>query len=405
MTWHPPAPPTAGWTTLRRKRSIDLQGEAAVAIETRIEGHPEAVRGVSHWLRSSLAVRVSDAATAIYSARNRADAGWQGPAGEAFRAKMSSCAQKTDELSSAAVSAAQHLDAYAAILERARDDMRYTRKCAAAAGLVVHGYTIEHPEPEPAASSEAPNAVSSPGSSHLHAARVTAYHAAEKEAEAARKIAKIGVDTLNNVWSDITQRWFLLLGDLTSGAAGTLAAKHSSVLGQQAQFLAAESARLLERARAAPSGTSPAQIYRDFDLGRAAAHQADDLTVAASDFDRNAAAWGLRAGTALAVAGIAYDIADGKPVAQAVVSGGVGFGASVAAGAAIGTLIPVPVVGTAVGAVGGAAVGVFASGAVDSLWQNGLGDVGGAIEAGMDAVGNAGQAAGGLAEDAWNAIF
>jgi len=83
----------------------------------------------------------------------------------------------------------------------------------------------------------------------------------------------------------------------------------------------------------------------------------------------------------------------------------VGFGASVAAGAAIGTLIPVPVVGTAVGAVGGAAVGVFASGAVDSLWQNGLGDVGGAIEAGMDAVGNAGQAAGGLAEDAWNAIF
>jgi hypothetical protein len=65
----------------------------------------------------------------------------------------------------------------------------------------------------------------------------------------------------------------------------------------------------------------------------------------------------------------------------------------------------VPVVGTAVGAVGGAVVGVFASGAVDSLWQNGIGDVGGAIEDGAQAVGDAGESVGGLAKGAWDAVF
>jgi len=41
----------------------------------------------------------------------------------------------------------------------------------------------------------------------------------------------------------------------------------------------------------------------------------------------------------------------------------------------IGSVIPVPVMGTAVGALGGAVVGIFASGAVDSLYKNGIGHV------------------------------
>lgn len=240
---------------------------------------------------------------------------------------------------------------------------------------------------------------------NAHVTRLAAYRTAQTEADGARRLAKLAADTLNNVWSDITQKWFLTLGDLTNGAAGTLAAKHSSVMGKQAQFLTSESARLLERARTAPAGTNASQIYRDFDLSRTAAYRTDDVAAVAENVQRNAAKWGLRAGGALAVGGIAYDIAHGKPAAQAIASGGVGFGASVAAGAAIGTLVPVPVVGTAVGAVGGAAVGVFASGAADSLWQNGIGDVGGAIEDGAEAVGHAGAGLGGAAEDAWNAIF
>ncbi|MDH6680594.1 hypothetical protein M2284_004823 [Rhodococcus sp. LBL1] len=72
------------------------------------------------------------------------------------------------------------------------------------------------------------------------------------------------------------------------------------------------------------------------------------------------------------------------------------------AGAAIGTTVPG--LGTAVGAVVGVGVGLFTSGAIDSLYQNG-GDVSDAIGAGFDAVGDAGAAVGGLAKGAWDAIF
>lgn len=59
----------------------------------------------------------------------------------------------------------------------------------------------------------------------------------------------------------------------------------------------------------------------------------------------------------------------------------------------------------AVGAVGGAAAGLFASGAADSLFQNGAGGVGGAIEEGAKTVGDTGTVIGALAEDAWDAVF
>lgn len=387
-----------------------------MGIDTKIDGNPESVRGAGHWLRDSLAKSVSDAATQIYNARNRANAGWGGEGGEAFSGKMTTGAEKTDQLSAAAKTAAQNFDTYAADLQRAQEDMRKVRERASGAGLTVNGDVIEDPGSGPSAPGAAPTgeaatpeAVKAHGdavtASSAHAAKVTAYNKAKTESDDASHIAKLAGDTLKNVWQDVTQKWFLVVGDLTSGAAGTLAAKHSSILGKQAKFLSEESAKFLDRARTAPAGSPASQIYRDFDLGRAAAYQADDVAAAAKNSDVNAGKWGLRAGGALAVAGVAYDIANGKPAAQAIVSGGIGFGASVAAGAAIGTLIPVPIVGTAVGAIGGAVVGVFASGMVDSLWTNGVGDVGGAIEDGAKAVGDAGKAIGGLAEDAWDAIF
>lgn len=387
-----------------------------MAIDTKIEGDPESVRSASHWLRDSLATGVSDAATQIYNARNSADAGWKGPAGDAFSSRMTTGAEKTDELANAATGVAEDIDTFAADLQRAQDDMRTVRQNAAAAGLTVNGEVIEDPGPGPADPGAAPSGEAATpeavaahddavAASRAHAAKVRAYNKAETGADAARHIEKLAADTLKNVWNDITQKWFLVVGDLTAGAAGTLAAKHSSILGKQAQFLADESARFLDQARTAPAGSSASQVYRDFDLGRAAAYQADDVAATARNVDSSAAKWGFRAGGALAVAGVAYDIANGKPPARAIVSGGVGFGASVAAGAAIGTMIPVPVVGTAVGALGGAVVGVFASGMVDSLWENGIGDVGGAIEDGAEAVGDTAAAVGGLAEDAWNAVF
>ncbi|WP_280760873.1 hypothetical protein [Prescottella agglutinans] len=49
-------------------------------------------------------------------------------------------------------------------------------------------------------------------------------------------------------------------------------------------------------------------------------------------------------------------------------------------------------------------VGLYTSGAIDSLYQNG-GDISEANGAGFDAVGDAGAAVGGLAKGAWDAIF
>lgn len=387
-----------------------------MSIDTTIQGNPAIVRGVSIWLRDSFAASVSEAAGQIYQARNSADAGWHGEAGEAFSGKMTIAARKTDELAAAANSAAENIDTYAAELHRAQEDMRRVRERAAAAGLTVNGDIIEEPGkgpptpgPPPTGIAATPEAVSahsdSVAASNAHASKVAAYNTAKTESEAAKNIAKIGADTLKNAWQDIRQKWFLTVGDLANGGAAALAAKHSSILGKQAKFLTEESAKLLERARTAPASTSASQIYRDFDVGRAAAYQADDVAVTAKNIDGNAAKWGFRVGGALATAGVVYDIANGKPVAQAITSGAVGFGASVGAGALIGSAIPVPVVGTVAGAIGGAVVGVFTSGMVDSLWQNGVGAVGDAIEEGASAVGEAAEAVGSAIGDAWDAIF
>jgi hypothetical protein len=120
----------------------------------------------------------------------------------------------------------------------------------------------------------------------------------------------------------------------------------------------------------------------------------------------------------LAATGFAIheDMEEGESATQATVSNVAGMGASIAAGAyiggAIGTAIPVPVVGTVtgvvVGAVVGTAVGAFTSGAIDSLWDSGLdslGDAGQAVEDGWNEIKDTGEAVGDLASDAWNAVF
>ncbi|WKG05093.1 WXG100 family type VII secretion target [Mycolicibacterium sp. HK-90] len=356
-------------------------------IDTKIEGDPNAVRSAANWMRSTLATKISNTVDQIHSARTTASGDWQGDAGGAFVARMTSGATKAEALEASVISSAQTIDNFATELQRAQTDMQSVRDNAAAAGLTVDGFTIHSPRP---ATPE----------------KIDAYATALNGAEAARTLEKLAGDTVKNAWADLTSKWFFVVGDLINGAAGGLIAeKHVSLLQAKAEFLKADAAKFLDLAKSAPPGTPAAQIYRDFDQSRIFAHSADDALKAADDAKAKAGRIGLKVGGALAVGGIAYDIAHGKDVEQAIVSGGVGFGASVLAGAAIGTAIPVPVVGTVVGALGGAVVGVFASGAVDSLYQNGIGSVGDAISDGFAAVGDTGTAIGGLAKDAWDAIF
>lgn len=385
-------------------------------INTKLEGNPESIRGVSHWLRTRLKQSVSEATDRIYETRNKANAGWSGTAGKAFSSKMSTAARKTDDFTAATTSTVEAIEQYAAKLQQAQEDMHAVRKRAVNAGLTVSGQIIEEPGPAPATPGDRPTgkaATDEALAAHTdavaaadnHTAKMAAYERAQEESDAAKHLEKVWRDTLTNVKNDLTQKWFITVGDLANGTASTLAAKHSSILQKQAGTLSDEAADLLNRANNAPAGTAPSQVYDDLDRGKATMQQADDVAKSADKVDASSAKWGFRASGALAAGGVVYDIANGKPWDQAVVSGGVSFGASTAAGAAIGTAIPVPVLGTAVGAIGGAAVGVFASGMTDSLWQNGVGELGGAIEDGAEAVGQTGAAVGGLAKDAWNAVF
>ncbi|MUM19942.1 hypothetical protein FZI91_00125 [Mycobacterium sp. CBMA271] len=385
-------------------------------IDTKVEGSPDGVRSTAAWLRNTLGGQISNATDKIVDARNTADAGWHGDSGDAFVKRMTSGSTKADGLETAAADSARAFDNYAAEIQRTQSDMQRVRDDATAAGLTVDGSVIQEPGPAPPApgtppsgDAATPQAVAAyndaVAASDHHAKLVTAYNTAMTNADAARKIEKLATDTLNNVWADIKGKWFFVAGDLINGAAGALAAAHSSTLLKHSKFLADESAKYLDLAKNAPPGTPAAAIYRDFDTSKVLAQTADDAAKAGASAEARAGRIGLKVGGVLAVGGIVYDIANGKDVDQAIVSGGVGFGASVLAGAAIGTAIPVPIVGTAVGAVGGAVVGIFASGAVDSLYQNGISGIGDAIGDGADAVADTGKAIGGLAKSAWDAVF
>ncbi|NKU56348.1 hypothetical protein GS881_23320 [Rhodococcus hoagii] len=158
----------------------------------------------------------------------------------------------------------------------------------------------------------------------------------------AREVWAFSLQTLANVWSDIMGKWFFIVADLVNGAAAYLAARHVIALKEQAKFLSKEAEKFLELARTAPAGSPASVIYRDLDLSRVLKEGADDAAASAIKSEANAGRIGFRVGGALSAAGVAYDIYNGKPVEQAVVSGAGGFGASLAAGALAGRQSDLP---------------------------------------------------------------
>jgi hypothetical protein len=71
----------------------------------------------------------------------------------------------------------------------------------------------------------------------------------------------------------------------------------------------------------------------------------------------------------------------------------------------IGSFVPIPVVGTVAGAVGGLIVGVAFSAGLDRVYDELPKNVTDSIEGGLDRVGNTIGDAGGAIKDAWNSIF
>ncbi|WP_216212599.1 WXG100 family type VII secretion target [Amycolatopsis aidingensis] len=397
-------------------------------IDTKIEGDPGSITSAATWVRDSLASTVTDTASQIYRARNSADAGWRGTAAEAFRDRMTQGARTTDEFAGTAKTMAQKFDDIAADLKRAQSDMENIRTQASSAGLAVNGEVIADPGPAPAApgpkptgDAATPQALQAHGDAvdaqNAHAKQVAAYEKAKADAKDVRTRWKGAVEGIaKEANSQGPKPWLTVgavAGDTIAAAAG---AKYSSFLLKGAQHYLDDAAQATRHVKAFGDVVlDHKNFYAQVDRAQASTRAAGALTDDAAKATSKAKLTGLKLGGALAIGGIAYDIANGKPVDQAVVSGGVGFGASVAAGAAVGTVIGGPV-GTAVGAVVGAGVGVFTSGMVDSLYENGIGEVGQAIEDGgqavvdtgkaiADGVGDAAGAVAGGVKDAWDAVF
>ncbi|MFG1604447.1 hypothetical protein [Actinoplanes sp. NPDC049265] len=196
-------------------------------------------------------------------------------------------------------------------------------------------------------------------------------------------------DTLENAGNDLTGKWYLAVGDGSVGAGEGLTSRVAEVKAAHADFLRGRADRWLDQARNTPTLTAE-EVGRLF--SRAADDQAGAVAAArtAGTLETVAGVGSKALGGGLAAAGGVIDVVDGsKEIPQATVSSGAGFAASwvvggaaaelatagfaayVASGAVIGTAIPIPVVGTVAGILGGAAAGLIASGAVDWLWDGG----------------------------------
>jgi hypothetical protein len=377
-----------------------------VTVSTAAPGRPQDVYAVAGWLRSSLGSGLDATAGDL---RSVTGARWEGAAGDAFRARTTTSAEATAALAGSTAAAARVVDEYAAALDRAHAELRHIRATAAEAGLTVAGDDVLHPGPPPpepaplapAATAEDADARSVAVQARESWARLEAAYrtAAESVAAVDRELNRFIGSSLANAAKDVREKPLLLASDFAVNGAGAAVEARAAALARRATELRGFAQDLIDRAPpGGPSGVRQTWAEHQRALARGLDVRAERLTT-------QAGRWLGRAGGALAVAGVVYDIAHGKPVAQAVVSGAAGFAASIGAGAAIGTLVPVPVVGTVLGAVGGAAVGLFTSGAVDSLFENGAPDVGRALADGAAAVGEAGAAVGDLATEVWDALF
>ncbi|MFC9894534.1 WXG100 family type VII secretion target [Nocardia sp. NPDC127579] len=356
-----------------------------MSIDTEVDGDPTSIRAVGAWLRDTLASQLASSADDLAKVKVLADSAWEGEAGDAFSTKMQNTVTKTDEFVAKVRGYATEFDNLANQVQQAQSDMETIRKNASTAGLSVKENVIEKP-------------------GEGNADKIAAYNTAAQAAEEVRGKVSFWGSTWKNMQNDVKDKWFVVVGDMVNGAVGTLFTKHSSTLLANSAVLSSDALKTLIEAKNAPAGTPRAVLYRDVDWSRQLFKNAGEALDDAARAKASGAKIGLRVGGALAVVGVAYDIYNGKDPEQAIVSGVGGFAASVAAGAAIGSFIPVPVAGTAVGAVGGAVVGLFTSGAIDSMYTNGL-SLSSAVDGGANALGGAGKAIGGGVSKAWNAIF
>lgn len=369
---------------------------------TEIVGNPAELRTIATWLRRDLAGGLGEARSSLRYVREDGG-GWTGSAGDSFRARMGEVAMPTTETYDATLTGARGIERFAGSLDSAKGGIETVRAAATAAGLTVTSAAILAPPASPAPPI-APCATA--GEMQSQGSAVTAYDAGIERWHAyeiaAADVATIRAD-LATAAADLasTQAAVALVivptvDVLLSTVIDSTAAATVGALTGQSQHLRDLASSFEENTRLPGSAVNPDLYYRDLDdatrLRGQAAATSDDAVKAL----RVGKVLGASVAVVLTGVSIYSDIQAGESVAQASTSNLAGLGAAVAAGAVIGSFIPVPIVGTAVGALGGAVVGIFTSGMVDSVFEKGP-DVGAAFTNGWQDLAGTGAAIGDLA--------
>jgi uncharacterized protein YukE len=390
----------------------------STGLNTEVTGDPASVDAVAHWLSDQLGPSALTGVRTLESSRAEAATSWQGTAGHAFGKRMASASDRAGRLQSGINHVSTAIRDYAAALRSAQHAMADIRQAAVSAGLTVTGLTIENPgagppSPVPPGDAGSPEQVAAHHEAvaayEAHQERVQAWNTAVADAKGVRTQLEAEDQKLADKYRGLEgPEWPLTAADIAGGVAGAVFEFNASVLRQTAATFREQATRDLDRAlRSNPAVVGHQRWYQDLDRARQLGSSADDWGQSADDLAAKGRVIPLKLGGSLAIAGVGYDIATGEDPVQAVTSGGGGFlasvGAGAAAGAVAGTLVPVPGVGTAAGAVIGAGAGIFTSGAIDSLFENGP-DVEVAAQAGLDAVTDTGEAVGGAVDSAADAV-
>ena len=400
--------------------------------DTHLAGSPADLDRVATWL-TDVVPATSTFGDEVYGARSATGSAWESEAATAFAAQLRTLGAAADGTTTAVRTAATVVADLAAALRTAQDEMRRARQVAREGGLAVTGTVIQPPGQAPAAvpalppdATPAEVARHDQGTAALTAyeREVTAWNEAVAVADAADRDWEQAVADATLTWQESGKDIAALLQDLFSGSAEEFLkikvsryfSDATDVWRQQSQVWREIADSYVRDGRFV--GTDPDDYYR-------ALRTIDEM----DDLARNAELNGGRVATnvgrgflALGVIATGYGIYDdmangGESAEQATTSnvGGflAGMGAGAASGAAAGAIAGsiVPGAGTAVGAVVGtvvgAGVGIVTSGAIDSMWENGvedLGDVGEAIGDGWGELVDTGEAIGDLGSDAVDAV-
>lgn len=380
------------------------------AIDTEVKGNPDGVRALAADLRNAAAPVVDTVADTLVDARRGAEDTWLSPAGDAFHSIVSDAILPVDGLANFLRQAAGGLDLLAGEVEQAQSQMTDVRIEAAGAGLTVSGFAIEHPgPPAPAPGTLAADAHSSVVEEHRE--RTQVYEAQNRRIDAftraAGDAAEIRTKETNaaSAWSDLVgDKQNRKLGFTAVGFGLDVVAGEATLRGKKHRARATELSGMAKGLNSARPGLATLDERLALSrVNRAIIGEAADAQKAwrsSTQLGQTMA----RANGVLAVGGIAYDIAvRDRPWHEAAISGGASFGASVAAGALVGSAIPIPVVGTVAGATVGAAFGIFTSGAVDNLLEGG--GVAESLVAGWDTTEAAGETVFNAAGSIWKALF